>query len=74
VERGSGQQDDLAGIDQAGPEAENQAGLPAPLRLRVDGTIVGKPKTPGAYALEVEVVDADGIRNGATVMLRVVRP
>ena len=48
-------------------------GLPASLRVRVDGTIVGKPKAPGTYALEVEVVDAAGIRNGATVVLRIVR-
>ena len=48
-------------------------GLPAPLRVRADGTIVGKPKAAGTYSLGVEVVDAAGIRNGATVVLRVVR-
>ena len=48
-------------------------GLPAPLRVRADGTIVGTPKVPGTYSLEVAVVDAAGIRNRATVLLRVVR-
>ena len=48
-------------------------GLPAPLRVRADGTIVGMPKVPGTYSLEVAVVDAAGIRNRATVLLRVVR-
>jgi hypothetical protein len=48
-------------------------GLPAPLRMRLDGTILGKPKTPGAYTLDVEVVDAAGIRNEGTVVLNVLR-
>ena len=48
-------------------------GLPAPLRVRGDGTILGTPKTAGTYALDVSVVDAAGIRNRATVVLRVVR-
>ena len=48
-------------------------GLPAPLRVRGDGMIVGKPKAAGTYSLEVDVVDAAGIRNGATVALKVVR-
>ena len=48
-------------------------GLPAPLRVLGDGTIVGKPKAPGAYPLDVEVMDTAGIRNDATVVLRVVR-
>jgi hypothetical protein len=47
-------------------------GLPAPLRVRGDGTIVGRPKAAGTYSLEVNVVDAAGIRNGATVALKVV--
>jgi hypothetical protein len=47
-------------------------GLPAPLRVRGNGTIVGKPKAAGTYSLEVDVVDAAGIRNGATVALKVV--
>jgi hypothetical protein len=48
-------------------------GLPAPLRMRPDGTIYGKPKVPGAFPLDVEVVDAAGIRNDATVFLKIVR-
>ena len=48
-------------------------GLPAPLRVLGDGTILGKPKAPGVYSLDVAVVDAAGIRNEATVLLRVVR-
>ena len=48
-------------------------GLPAPLRVRGDGTILGKPKAPGTYSLGVDVVDAAGIRNGAIVALKVVR-
>ena len=48
-------------------------GLPAPLRVRGDGTIVGTPKAAGTYSLEVDVEDAAGIRNGATVALKVVR-
>jgi hypothetical protein len=48
-------------------------GLPRPLRVRGDGTIVGRPKVPGTYPLDVEVVDAAGIKNGAIVVLRVVR-
>jgi hypothetical protein len=48
-------------------------GLPAPLRVLGDGTILGKPKTPGAYSLDVAVMDAAGIRNKSTVLLRVVR-
>jgi hypothetical protein len=48
-------------------------GLPAPLRVRGDGTIVGTPKVPGTYSLDVAVVDAAGIRNRGTVVLRVVR-
>ena len=48
-------------------------GLPAPLRVSADGTILGKPKAPGAYSLEVAVVDAAGIRNESTVLLRLVR-
>jgi hypothetical protein len=38
-----------------------------------DGTILGRPRAPGAYPLDVAVVDAAGIRNEATVLLRVVR-
>ena len=48
-------------------------GLPAPLRVRGDGTVLGRPRVPGTYPLDVEVVDAAGVRNGATVILRVVR-
>jgi hypothetical protein len=48
-------------------------GLPAPLRVRPDGTIVGTPKVRGTYALDVTIVDAAGIRNRGTVVLRVVR-
>ena len=48
-------------------------GLPAPLRVLGDGTILGKPKASGAYPLEVAVVDATGIRNESTVLLRVGR-
>jgi hypothetical protein len=48
-------------------------GLPAPLRVLGGGTILGKPKAPGAYPLDVAVVDAAGIRNESTVVLRVVR-
>ena len=48
-------------------------GLPAPLRVLGDGTILGKPKAQGVYPLDVEVTDATGIRNDATVVLRVVR-
>ena len=48
-------------------------GLPAPLRVRGDGTILGKPKAPGTYSLGVDVVDAAGVRNGATIVLKVVR-
>jgi hypothetical protein len=48
-------------------------GLPAPLRMRIDGTIMGKPKVPGTYSLDVGVVDAAGIRNDATVVLRILR-
>jgi hypothetical protein len=48
-------------------------GLPAPLRVLVDGTILGKPKAPGAYPLDVALVDAAGIRNESTVLLRVLR-
>ena len=48
-------------------------GLPAPLRVRADGTIVGTPKAPGTFSLDVAIVDAAGIRNRATVVLRVVR-
>jgi hypothetical protein len=48
-------------------------GLPAPLRVRGDGTIVGKPKTAGSYSLEVDAVDAAGIQNRATVALKIVR-
>ena len=48
-------------------------GLPAPLRVLGDGTILGKPKAPGAYSLDVAVVDAAGIHNVSTVLLRVVR-
>jgi hypothetical protein len=48
-------------------------GLPAPLRVLGDGTILGKPKAPGAYPLDVAVVDATGIRNESTVLLRVGR-
>jgi len=47
--------------------------LPAPLRVRVDGTIVGTPKVPGTYSLDVAIIDAAGIRNRGTVVLRVVR-
>jgi hypothetical protein len=46
-------------------------GLPAPLHVRGDGTIVGRPKVPGTYSLDVGVVDAAGIENEATVVLRV---
>ena len=48
-------------------------GLPAPLRVLGDGTILGKPKAPGAYTLDVAVVDAAGIRNESSIVLRVVR-
>ena len=48
-------------------------GLPAPLRVRGNGTIIGKPKAAGTYWLEVDVVDAAGIWNSATVALKVVR-
>jgi hypothetical protein len=48
-------------------------GLPAPLRVLGDGTILGKPKAPGAYPLDVAVMDAAGIRNESTVVLRVGR-
>jgi Putative Ig domain len=48
-------------------------GLPAPLRMRGDGTIMGKPKVPGTYSLDVGVVDAAGIENEATVVLRIRR-
>jgi hypothetical protein len=48
-------------------------GLPAPLRVLGDGTILGKPKAPGAYPLDVAVVDAAGIRNEASIVLRVPR-
>ena len=48
-------------------------GLPAPLRVLGDGRILGKPETPGVYPLDITVVDAAGIRNEATVLLRVVR-
>ena len=48
-------------------------GLPAPLRMRPDGTIFGKPRAPGAYALEADVADAADVRNSATVVLRVAR-
>ena len=48
-------------------------GLPAPLRVLGDGTILGKPKAAGAYSLDVAVVDAAGIRNEAAVLLRVAR-
>lgn len=48
-------------------------GLPAPLRMKVDGTIYGMPKAIGAYPLQVTVLDANGIRNRATVALRVRR-
>ena len=48
-------------------------GLPTPLRVRGDGMIVGRPKTPGMYPLEIDVVDDAGIRNGATVALKIVR-
>jgi hypothetical protein len=48
-------------------------GLPAPLRMRPDGTIFGKPKAPGAFPLDVEVVDAAGIRNDGTVLLKILR-
>jgi putative Ig domain-containing protein len=48
-------------------------GLPAPLRVLRDGTIVGRPKAAGTYSLEVDVVDVAGIRNRATVTLKVVR-
>jgi len=48
-------------------------GLPAPLRMRPDGTIFGKPRTAGTFELDVRVVDAAGIRNDATVALRIVR-
>jgi hypothetical protein len=48
-------------------------GLPAPLRVLGDGTILGRPKAPGVYPLDVAVVDAAGIRNEATVLLRVAR-
>jgi hypothetical protein len=48
-------------------------GLPRPLRVLGDGTILGRPKAPGAYSLDVAVVDAAGIHNEATVLLRVVR-
>ena len=48
-------------------------GLPAPLRVRAEGTIVGTPKVPGTYSLDVAVVDAAGLRNRATVVLRILR-
>jgi hypothetical protein len=48
-------------------------GLPAPLRMRPDGAILGKPKAPGTFPLEVHVLDAAGIENDATVVLKVVR-
>jgi hypothetical protein len=48
-------------------------GLPPPLRVRGNGTIFGKPRTAGMYPLELNVVDAAGIRNGATLTLKVVR-
>jgi hypothetical protein len=48
-------------------------GLPAPLRVLGSGTIMGKPRAPGAYPLDVEVTDAAGIRNDATVVLRIGR-
>jgi len=48
-------------------------GLPAPLRMRPDGTIYGKPKAPGAFPLDVEVVDAAGIRSDGTVLLKILR-
>jgi hypothetical protein len=48
-------------------------GLPAPLRVRGDGTILGRPKAPGTFSLDVAIVDAAGIRNRATVVLKVVR-
>ena len=48
-------------------------GLPAPLRMRPDGTIFGKPRVPGTYSLVVDVVDSAGIRNEATVVLRIAR-
>ena len=47
-------------------------GLPRPLRMRGDGTIMGTPKAPGTYSLELDVVDAAGIRNTATVVLKIV--
>jgi hypothetical protein len=48
-------------------------GLPAPLRVLGDGTILGKPRAPGVFPLDVAVVDSAGIRNEATVVLRAVR-
>jgi hypothetical protein len=48
-------------------------GLPAPLRMRGDGTIMGTPKAPGTYSLELGVADAAGIRNSGTAVLKVVR-
>src|SRR6476619_708420 len=48
-------------------------GLPAPLRVRGNGTIVGKPNAAGTYSLEVDVVDAAGIQTRATVALKIVR-
>ena len=48
-------------------------GLPAPLRVLGGGTILGKPKAPGAYSLDIAVVDAAGIRSVSTVLLRLVR-
>lgn len=48
-------------------------GLPKPLRVKGDGTIYGTPKAAGTYPLQVSLVDANGIQNRATVVLRVLR-
>jgi hypothetical protein len=47
-------------------------GLPPRLHLRPDGRISGRPRTAGTYSLTAEVVDTAGVRNRATVELRVV--
>ena len=52
---------------------ESRYGGVPPLRMRPDGTIDGKPKAPGAFPLDVEVVDAAGIRSDGTVLLKILR-
>jgi putative Ig domain-containing protein len=56
-----------------GPYRLSVKGLPPRFRMRGDGMITGTPKAPGTYSLELDVVDAAGVHNSGTAVLKVVR-